>query len=80
MDEAAGVAVPIPTWAWLARDDASTRLRAKSIFVGFMAWNGGGLFDFYLALTLARAIRPLGLVLLVGDGSACSQKGYEASV
>jgi hypothetical protein len=38
------------------------------------------LFAFYLPFALTRAIRPLGLVLLVGDGSACSQKGYEASV
>jgi hypothetical protein len=51
IDEAAGVAVPIPTWAWLARDDASTRLNAKRMFVAFMIENSGGLFDFYLALT-----------------------------
>jgi hypothetical protein len=35
-----GLDVPIPTWAWQARDAPSTRLRAKSIFVGFIAYNG----------------------------------------
>jgi hypothetical protein len=30
-----GLDVPIPTWAWLARDDANTRLNANSGFKAF---------------------------------------------
>jgi hypothetical protein len=43
------------------------------MFVGFMAWCGCGLFAFLTVLQLAAAIRPLGLVLLVGDGTTSSQ-------
>ena len=68
-----GLDVPIPTWAWLARDADSTKLSAKRMFVGFMIRNVGGLFAFYLPFTLGRAIRPFGPVLLVGDGATSSQ-------
>jgi hypothetical protein len=38
------------------------------------------LFAFYLPFALTRAIRPLGLVLLVGDGATRGQKGHKASI
>jgi hypothetical protein len=41
-----GLDVPIPTWAWLARDDASTRLSVKRIFVAFMIENSWDLLSF----------------------------------